>query len=184
MYKKNVLMLLSLVALSSLHAADIDGRIEQGEYPSSQILKKDVFTLHWRVDGDRIHMAIEATSRGWVAVGFDPEAVMSKSDMIFGFVGTDGRTTAMDAWSTGMFGPHPADTDQGGSNDILAYAGARTGDKVVFEFTRLLDTKDRSDKIIAMDKAMKVIWATGPDGTSTSRHDKVGSAKVAFGGTK
>jgi len=171
---------LCALALSSLSAAGIDGRIDPAEYPSTQVLKKDVFTLHWRIEGDSIHLAIEAASRGWVSLGLDPGSVMSNSDMVFGLVGADGVTTAVDAWSTGMFGPHPADTAQGGTSDLIAFAGSRSGDRVVFEFSRKLDTKDKFDKVIQAGATMKVIWATGPRLAFEAKHDKAGSAKLVF----
>jgi hypothetical protein len=167
-------------AAASAWAVDIDGRIAAGEYASTQVLSQGVFTLHWRVQGDRIHLAIEAVSKGWIAVGFDPAAVMAKADMVFALVGADGKTTSSDNWSTGTFGPHPADVEQGGTSDILAQAGRRDGDRVVFEFTRLLDTKDKFDKVIVPGKPMKVIWATGPSLASTAKHDRRGQASVAF----
>lgn len=179
-----VFAVLFLVAALVAPAVEIDGAIAKGEYGSSQILAKDIFTIHWQVEGDRIHMAIEATSRGWVALGFDPGAVMANADMVFGIVPADKPATAVDAWSTGTFGPHPADASQGGTNDILDFAGARSGESVVFEFTRLLATKDKFDKVIALDKATKLIWAVGSDLAFTARHSKAGAATVNFGGKK
>ena len=182
--KQTVSFVLMLAAAASIWAVEIDGKIGKNEYASSQALSNGVFTLYWQVEGDKIHIAIEAISQGWVAIGLDPGAVMSNSDMIFGLVAPDGKTTAIDAWSTGLFGPHPADTELGGADSILASAGSREGNKVVFEFTRLLDTKDKFDKAIALDKPMKLIWATGPSLVWTAKHDKKGSAKVSFGEAK
>ena len=173
---------MAFVAVAALSAVEVDGRIDSGEYPSTQVLAKDLFSISWKVEGDRIFFAIEATSPGWVAIGLDPAQAMARSDMIFGAVGADGKTTAVDAWSTGPFGPHPADTDQGGKSDLLSFAGKRAGDKVVFEFSRLLDTKDGLDKAILLDRPMKIIWATAPDFGFKTKHARRGSAQVAFGG--
>lgn len=180
--KTRCLAFLALAAVASLSAwaVDIDGRIGPAEYAFSQVLAKDIFTLHWRIEGDRIHLAMEALSKGWVSVGFDPGAVMARSDMLFGLVAEGGKTEAVDAWSTGTFGPHPPDVDQGGKGDLLAWAGSRAGDRVVFECTRLLDTKDKFDKVIVPGAEMKLIWATGRDLVFTSKHAKAGSAKLRF----
>jgi hypothetical protein len=182
--KQVLSFVLMLTAAVSIWAVNLDGKIGKNEYASSQVLADGVFTLYWQVEGDRIYIAIEALSSGWVAIGLDPGIGMSNADMILGLVAADGKTTAIDAWSTGMFGPHPADTDQGGANSILASAGSRDGDKVVFEFSRLLDTKDKFDKVISLNKPMKVLWATGPSLSSTAKHDKKGSAMVSFGKAK
>ena len=127
---------------------------------------------------------IEAQSKGWVSVGFDPSSIMANSDMIFGIVGADGKVEAIDAWSTGSFGPHPADADQKGSHSLLAAAGSRAGESVVFEFSRMLDTKDARDKVISLNAPMKVIWATGPSMAFKAKHDRAGSAMLAFGAAK
>jgi hypothetical protein len=177
-------LVFALAAGASLWSVDLDGKIGAGEYTSSQVLSQGDFTLYWQIEGNKIYIAIEALSPGWVAIGLDPGAIMSNADMIFGLVAADGKTTALDCWSTGPFGPHPADSAQGGADSILASAGSRNGDKVVFEFSRLLDTKDKFDKAIVPGRPMKLIWATGPSLVSTAKHLKKGSAQVSFGGNK
>lgn len=173
--------LFAIVTVASAFAVDIDGVVAPGEYRASSDLKKDEFTLYWTVEGDRIHMAVDAVAAGWVSVGFDPTRIMANSDMIFGLVGADGKVSALDTWSTGMFGPHPEDSAQGGRADILASAGKRTAGRVVFEFTRMLDTGDPRDKAISLTGSTKVIWAVGRDLVFTSKHQRAGSATVEFG---
>lgn len=184
--QKSLIVALGLVlmfaAAAAVSAVEIDGKIAPGEYSGSAVLKKDVFTIHWQYEGDRIHVAMEAVSPGWIAIGFDPAAAMSKADMVFAVVGPGNAVSITDQWSTGMFGPHKEDSLQGGSGDILASAGTREGDRVVVEFTRLVDTKDSLDKVIS--GSMKVIWATGPDFSQTAKHKAKGSAKVEFGSAK
>jgi hypothetical protein len=185
--KKTVLILavFMVCSLSGLAAVDIDGKLSPGEYSSSQVLSKDTFTLHWQVEGSSIHFAIEAVAKGWVAIGLDPGSIMARSDMIFGIIGNDGKLQAVDAWCTNALGPHPADTDQGGKADLLASAASRQGDKVVFEFTRLLDTGDaKTDKVIDPGKEMKIIWAYSNNLGFNSKHSRAGSARLVFGKAK
>ena len=185
--KKTALILSVFLAcsLSGLAAVDIDGTLTPGEYSSSQVLSKDIFTLHWQVEDSRIHFAIEAVAKGWVSIGLDPGSIMSRSDMIFGIVGNDGKLQAVDAWCTNALGPHPADADQGGKSDLLASAATRSGDKVVFEFTRLLDTGDaKTDKVIEPGKEMKIIWAYSNNLAFTAKHSRAGSARLVFGTAK
>jgi hypothetical protein len=172
------------ITLSAAFAVDIDGKIAAGEYSNAATLKTGVFTLLWEISGDKIFMAIEAVSAGWISIGFDPINVMAKSDMIFAMVGQGADVKVVDAWSTGTFGPHPADKDQGGKDDILAFAGSRNGDKVVIEFSRLLDTKDKYDKIIPAAGSVKVIWATGSSMAFNSMHHQAGSGTITTGRAK
>lgn len=185
--KKTVLIIsvFILCSLSGLAAVDIDGKLSPGEYSSSQVLSKDIFTLHWQVEGSNIHFAIEAVAKGWVAIGLDPGSIMARSDMIFGIMGTDGKLQAVDAWCTNALGPHPADVDQGGTANLLASAATRSGDTVIFEFTRLLDTGDaKTDKVIEPGKEMKIIWAYSNNLAFNSKHSRAGSAKLVFGTAK
>lgn len=167
-------LILALIG-SAAYAVDVDGQVAQGEYAKEMTLDKGNFRLLWSVVGDKFFMAIEANATGWVSVGFDPASIMAKSDMIFGIVDASGSVKCIDAWSTGMFGPHPADTEQGGHDNMLAYAGKRSGNRVVFEFSRLLNTGDKFDKIIPAAGKIKAIWAYSSSLQFSAKHSKAGS---------
>jgi len=181
---KRIVACLVLAASTSAYAVAVDGVIGSGEYASTQVLKAGVFTLYWQVQGDVIHIGIEATAAGWVALGFDPGTVMANSDIVMFVVGADGSCVASDQWSSGVMGPHRPDVDLGGTSDVLACAGRRIGDRVVVEFTRRLTTGDRFDKPVSLAAPMKVMWATGSVAATTVKHDRAGTARVSFGGSK
>lgn len=171
------------IAVSAAHAVDVDGKILPGEYAREVSFDKGSFRLLWRIAGDKIFMAIDSDAKGWVAIGFEPTRIMANSDMIFGFVETSGGVRAVDAWSTGMFGPHPADTAQGGKDSILSFAGLRSGNRLVFEFSRALDTGDKFDKIIPAAGTFKIIWAQSQSMDFNAKHSKAGSAALDMGGS-
>ncbi|MCE5255396.1 MAG: hypothetical protein LLF89_00950 [Spirochaetaceae bacterium] len=186
--KANKLFLVTLLLITglvfSVHAVTMDGLVTEGEYSRQESFDKGNFKLLWLIEGDKIYFAIDAKAKGWVSIGFDPGTVMSNCDMVFGLVGEPGSVEALDTWSTGIFGPHPVDTDQGGKNDILSYAGNRDGDHVVFEFCRLLNTGDPRDKVIPTSGTLKVVWAYADKLQFTTKHSKAGSAKINIGVTK
>ena len=174
-----------LLALgSAAYAATVDGVIVPGEYPKEAVFDNGNYRLHWKIEGDKAFMAIDAKAPGWVAVGFQPTVVMANADMIFGLVDSAGKTQAVDAWSTGMFGPHPPDVGQKGKDSLLSSAGKRTGDRVVFEFSRPLDTGDKLDKVIPSTGNFKIIWAYGPSLQFEAGHIKAGSATLSMDGSK
>lgn len=179
-----ILFISSSLSAVAASAPAIDGILADGEYPNAADLDKGNFRLLWRFEGDRIHMAIDAKASGWVSVGFEPTSVMANSDMIFGILGKDGKLQSVDAWSTGMFGPHPPDTNQGGKDDLLSSAAVRTGDRVVFEFARLLSTGDKFDKPIPRTGKFKVIWAYSSSLSFTAKHQKAGSVILDMGASK
>lgn len=175
-------IMLILLAGSVAFAANIDGVISPLEYSREVTLDKGNFKILWQIEGETVFMAIEAKAPGWVAIGFEPTNVMANSDMIFGLVGEGKDVQAVDAWSTGIFGPHPPDVDQGGKNSILSFAGLRKDGNVVFEFSRLLNTGDKFDKVVPKTGNFKVIWAYGPNLKFNVSHKRAGSVVLVMDG--
>jgi hypothetical protein len=62
---------------------------------------------------------------------------MRDADIVFGMM-VDGVATVLDSYSTGDFGPHSADVNQGGADDLLSSGGVRTASMTTFEFERSL----------------------------------------------
>ena len=186
--KKNtiyiVFAMLFLFAVPALFAVNVDGIVSEGEYSKRTVLDNGNFQLSWEFEGDKIFMAIIAKTPGWVAIGFNPSTVMANADMVFGLVAGDGRAQALDEWSSGIFGPHTPDVDRGGRSDIISYAGTRKGDTVIFEFSRLLNTGDKFDKVIPTSGKFKVIWAYGPSLLLSAKHTKAGTATLQMEGQK
>ena len=156
-----------------------DGVISDGEYDASKEFDGK-FTLHWKVDADEIKMGMSAGTSGWISVGFEPTNVMLDADMVFGWV-SGGIPSVLDAYSTGVFGPHPPDTTLGGTDDILTYGGTGSSEGTVIEFSRKLATGDPYDKEIMLDSELSIIWAMGADDDFTSMHIHSGSGSIFIG---
>ncbi len=151
-----------------------DGVITPGEYRSNKSF--DGYELWWTADDTYIYVGMKAKTQGWVAVGFDPELMMQGADIVIGSV-KDGKLSIADQYSTGQFGPHPADTQQGGTDDILASGGKSDGVFTTIEFKRKLDTGDKFDK--ALHKGTnKILWAYGSDPQFTIKHTARGPAEI------
>ena len=160
--------------------ATLNGVIDPGEYEYTAIFKGGKLKLHWRVQTDSILLAMEGKTNGWVAIGIEPENRMKGADMIFGWVTGSGIINAKDAYATGPTGPHPPDTDLGGTSDILCYGGKQDGKTTVIEFKRLLSTGDDNDKSIPLTKDVMFIWALGPDDDFGSEHVERGMGYINF----
>lgn len=180
--KAKIILAAFLFALigSAAFAVEVDGQLTQGEYAKEMTFDKGNFKVLWSVIGDKLFMAIDAKAAGWVAVGFDPTSIMANADMVFGIVDASGSTKSVDAWSTGVFGPHPADAEQGGRDSILSFAGKRSGGRVIFEFSRLLDTGDRFDRVIPAKGTVKLIWAYSSSLQFNANHSRAGSAAISM----
>ena len=98
--------------------------------------------------------------------------------MVFGFV-KDGETTVYDLFSTGNFGPHPPDTELGGTDDILDFAGREEDGHTTIEFRRALDTGDEFDNPLIKGKN-QIIWSYGGGDTLTQKHTNRGYGEITL----
>jgi hypothetical protein len=119
---------------------------------------------------------MKAPTSGWIAIGFGAETLMKNADIIEGFV-KDGKLSIVDMFSTGDFGPHPPDTQLGGTNDILDSAGQNINGFTIVEFKRKLDSGDKYDKPLLPGKN-KIIWAYGTDPVFTLKHSAAGYGEI------
>lgn len=156
----------------------LDGTIDADEYEYSVSFAGGDYKLHWRLDGELIHMAMEGKTNGWVAIGFEPKKRMEDADMVFGWVMDNGIVEVVDAYSTGQTGPHPPDTDLEGTDDILAFGGAENNGWTIIEFIRLLDTDDDFDNKLREKGEIDIIWAMGSNDNFEDKHSKVGSGTI------
>ena len=99
---------------------------------------------------------------------------MKDADMIMGSV-DGGKTTVLDLYSTGRYGPHEDDTFLGGTYDILEFAGSEEDGYTVIEFKRKLDTGDEFDKLLEPGESVSVIWAMADLDSRKLKHN------VAYG---
>lgn len=151
-----------------------DGIITQGEYAGT--VAYGDYSISWFADGTNIHIGLRAKTAGWVAVGIQPATTMRDADIIIGFV-RNNRAEVTDSYSTGSFGPHPRDTDIGGTDDILESGGKEEGGYTVIEFKRALKTNDKYDKSVTAGMN-KMIYSFGSDDDINSKHVMRGYGQI------
>ncbi len=96
--------------------------------------------------------------------------------MVFGYV-EDGEAAVLDLYSTGDFGPHPPDIEQGGTDDIVEYGGTEADGYTTIEFKRALVTGDRFDHELSSGKN-QIIWAFGPSDDLSPKHSSRGYGEI------
>ena len=151
-----------------------DGVIGTGEYAGVKTFGD--YEIRWASDEEYVYIGMKAKTTGWVAVGIQPDSMMRDADMVFGFV-KDGKATVYDHFSTGAYGPHSSDTELGGKNDILEYAGAEDGGYTIIEFKRALSAGDKYDQPISKG-ANKIIWAYGSNDELKLKHITRGYGEI------
>ncbi len=158
-----------------------DGVITAGEYAHS--VEVAGVTVHWTNDATHLFLAAEAPAAGWVAVGLDPESRMQGANYVFALL-AEGAPTVIDAYGTAPTGAHPADTDLGGTSDVVAASAALVGDLARFEAQLPLDSGDTFDRPLAPGGSYTIIAAYGPPGGGVeARHVSRGSGTIALDAT-
>jgi hypothetical protein len=117
-------------------------------------------------------MALRAQTTGWVAIGIEPEDKMKGADILLCYV-KDGQARVVDMYSTGTYGPHPPDEQQGGVNDVTMVGGSLKDGVTVVELRRKLNTGDSKDKQLRPGEN-KVIWAIGDTPDPAVKHSRRG----------
>ncbi|MCX8094570.1 MAG: stalk domain-containing protein [Caldisericia bacterium] len=139
----------------------------------------DKFKLYYKIVGEDVYFRIEGKTLGYVSIGFEPTQAMKDADMVIGYV-VQGNVYAFDAYSTGLYGPHPEDTSLGGKTNIFDIKGEEKSGYTIIEFRRPLDTKDKYDALLKFDKEIKIIWALSNDDNFNARHSDRGSGVIVL----
>jgi len=155
-----------------------DGVVGESEYARSMVLQGParqgyaggLMEISWKNDQEFLYMALNGSTSGWLAIGFEPTEWMKDADIILGFVEGE-KATVLDEYSTGNYGPHIEDTMLGGTNDILQNGGRRDGANTVIEFKRKLDTGDRFDKSMHPGETVSLIWAMADSSEQGVKHN-------------
>lgn len=166
------LLLIGLVFLnpvSGLTQDELDKYLSKDDYSNFLSLNNGNYLLFWDIDQDELHMAMLGKTTGWVAIGFNPGDMMMNADIVMaGF--TDDSPYWSDSYSTGPFGPHPADTTLGGMDDIRNVTAIENDGWTIVEFARKLDTEDEYDALITPGEEMPIMWAMGRDDDMEIKH--------------
>ncbi len=155
------------------HFADLDGIINENEYENSILLDDNNWGLYYTIVKDIVKVGIKTKTKGWSAFGIDPEEKMKGADIIQGWI-SNNEAQSTDTFATKAFGPHPLDTDLGGTNDIKYYSLTQQGEYLHFEFRRNLVTDDRYDKPFPKEGVLRFIWAYGSSSNGSSIHSHRG----------
>lgn len=146
----------------------LDGVAVPGEYAFQWSDDASKLVLRWSIKGDRLIGAVTTPDTGWVAVGFGGAGpLMYGADIVLGWVDAHGAHVHDHYANTPT--SHVPDTTIGGTNDILASAGAQTAAGTTIEFERPLAAHDSTDKAIVAGQ-MHVIVASAESDDPTMYH--------------
>lgn len=144
-----------------------------------QTIEVDGFTLSWQTQaGGNLGVELTGPTTGWVAVGFDPSAMMFEANIIIGYV-EDGDTYIRDDWGW-QTTSHRADTLLGGTDDVTIIGGWEEGGSTQIQFVIPLDSGDEYDKPLVPGNTYPIILARGPDGANdfSTYHEFITTAEI------
>jgi hypothetical protein len=176
MSARSGLLLLAAAACVCAAAAVLD----TSKYPRSQVLKENQMKIYWKVDGDTLKVALEATATGWVGFGLGETKGMKGADIVYYESAAKSLT---DAYVKAAEAKPSKDTCQ----DWKLVAAETTGGKLIVEVSRKLVSDDiTQDRSITNDAApllpTPVMAAWGNDAEiSYHNGNRVGSAVRFFG---
>lgn len=159
----------------------VDGKIGASEYAKSFKHDASGAALYWSITGDTIQIGIRAQAEGWVGVGFLPEKTTRKQGADkYIFTVEGGKPVAFDLYQSRAAGPPVLDEENGGKQSILQSAVVREGNTWVVEFTRKLETGEKTDMDIAPGKKFFLLLALGTGEAWRSPH--TGTARWEISG--
>jgi DOMON domain-containing protein len=145
------------------------------EYERSQTIS--TVEVSWTIDGDNLRMALSAPCTGYISVGFDPENRKEGGNYIIGYV-ADGEAVVRDHVGT-RGNLHDADTDLGGTDNILAFAGTEIDGQTTLEFIIPLDSGDDFDRpLVPGNKHVILVAFQNTRDDLISIHSRHGVAQV------
>jgi hypothetical protein len=151
-----------------------DGVINAGEYAHTSTFGP--ITIYWSNDDTYLYLALEATTQGWLSIGLDYTRGMAGANYIIGAI-IGGQAVVEDNYGTGR-DSHAADTDLGGTDDIIASGGSYTGGVTRVEVQIPLNSGDQYDKPLSRGQTVPVILAVGSGSGLTSMHTFAGYGQI------
>ena len=88
---KQIIAALVLLAAASVQLVTGMQNLDQ-KYPFSNYLDDGTFKLHWDFDmkQQKIDLAVNVSTNGWIGFGISPDGKMLQSDIVMGWVNSDG----------------------------------------------------------------------------------------------
>jgi len=172
----SVLLASFVISCREAEVWSADGVISAREYDGSA--RYEGYEISWKSDGQYIYIGLRAEADGWVAVGIQPRPLHRETDMVLGFV-KDGKASVYDMFSTGEWGPCTADSELGGSDNIIESGGKEEGGYTVIEFKRALKTGDGYDGALSPG-VNEIMWGYSNFDDPRQKHTDRGRGEIEF----
>lgn len=173
---------MATVAFAKPATAVVDGQVAAGEYPPEGTFADPAtgMTAYLVHDGTNLTGAVVSPGTGWVGIGFGaPGVVMDGYNILIGYV-TGATTVFTDQFGLGL--DHRPDETDGGTNNLMAFAGTESGGRTTIEFRIPLDSGDSHDYRLAEGETVGFMLAyqeTADDLVSMHTKASLGTVFIA-----
>ncbi|XP_077980386.1 DBH-like monooxygenase protein 1 [Glandiceps talaboti] len=116
------------------------------------------YRLFWKFDSEKIVFEVHVQTTGYVGFGFSPNGGMPGSDIVIGWVKSNGKKRFTDQHAL-HYGEPRVDDKQ----DYKLLYGAEIDDHTILKFERKLDTCDDAQDWMITGDTVRLIWAYHPD---------------------
>lgn len=141
---------------------------ELGDY--SHGIAVDEMLFLWSLREDSLDIKLVAPTKGWVAVGFNPETgeTMKGANLLIGLVRA-GKAEVADHYGT-MKDKHKDDDRIGGKTNVSNVSGSEEGRKTEVSFTIPVDSGDAKDTPLNLEGENVVLLAYGKSDRLVLKH--------------
>ena len=170
-----------LLLAAAMCAMNVAAALDTGKYDRSLELKAGHMKIHWKIEGDSLKLALEATATGWVGFGLGETTGMQGADVVYY---EKASNTLTDAYVTDTNAMPVADKCQ----DWTLVGSETSGSKLIVELSRKLVPADTAqDRGITNDLAPNLptpviaAWGNTPTIGQHTTANRVGTTLRFFG---
>jgi hypothetical protein len=143
------------------------------------VVNTNGFTLKYKVEGSDLHCKLSAATSGWVAVGFNPSAMMKDANFIIGYVSNNIANIRDDYGVSNT--EHNADIAIGGTSNLTLIEGSEINGITLLDFKIPMNSGDPKDSVLNLNQSYPIIFAKGSADDYTSYHTAVAFSSITLG---
>jgi hypothetical protein len=139
------------------------------------VWKDGLYILNWNINNltQEITFNMDVGTAGWIGLGFSKDGLMTGSDIIIGYIDSNGKPIVTDRHAIGRYLP-PLDTDLGGSSDLTNIQGSYKNKRSNITFTRKLSCKDKFDYNITLGQKIFLLFSLRDTGNPSTENGRYG----------
>ncbi len=127
------------------------------QQPKPQKIEKNGMSVEWEIQGEWLHVKMEAPTTGWVAIGLNPVEGLEGTNLIMAAVET-GAVSLSDRYIVAP-GDHRSIADLGGTPALTLLEGAESDRLTRIAFKMPLEASDRFHHGLGIGKKIHLLMA-------------------------